>query len=231
MIASERRRHQRAGEALHARARRSASPGRARAPPASEASANSSSASDERPALAEVVGGAAAEHQEAGERDRVGVDDPLQVGRGEAEARLDRGQRDVDDAQVEDDHELRHAADGQQPARARAALRSRRGAAASTAAGSAVASTLMRARRTAIGAARRLVGWAPEPSSDDWSPAHEKNATDRHANAPGRPGEHARGGGLRRQIGSSSSTSTTTPTSTTPTSTTTTHKHKSKPAY
>ena len=75
--------------------------------------------SDERAALAEVVGGAAAEHQEAGEGDRVGVDDPLQVGRGEAEARLDRGQRDVDDAQVEDDHELRHAAHGQQPAPSR----------------------------------------------------------------------------------------------------------------
>ena len=78
------------------------------------------SASDERPALPEVVGCAAAEHQEAGERDRVGVDDPLQVRRREAEARLDRRQRDVDDAQVEDDHELRHAAHGEQPARARA---------------------------------------------------------------------------------------------------------------
>ena len=70
---------------------------------------------DEHPALPEVIGRAAAEHQEAREGDRVRVDDPLQVGRGEAEARLDRGQRDVDDAQVEDDHELGHAADGQQP--------------------------------------------------------------------------------------------------------------------
>ena len=53
------------------------------APPASEASPNSISASDEHPALPEVVGGAAAEHQEARERDRVGVDDPLQFRRGE----------------------------------------------------------------------------------------------------------------------------------------------------
>ena len=47
---------------------------------------------------------------------------------------------------------------------------------------------------------RRLVGWAPEPSSDDGSPAHEKNATDRHANAPGRPRDHLRGRGLRRKM-------------------------------
>ena len=75
---------------------------------------------DEHAALAEVVGRAAAEHQEAGERDRVGVDYPLQFRRREAEAQLDRGQRDVDDAQVEDDHELRHAAHAKQPSLARA---------------------------------------------------------------------------------------------------------------
>ena len=74
----------------------------------------------ERPPLPEVVGGAAAEHQEARERDRVRVDDPLQVSRGEVQARLDRRQRDVDDAQVEDHHELRHAADDEDPRRARA---------------------------------------------------------------------------------------------------------------
>jgi hypothetical protein len=68
----------------------------------------------EHTALAEAVGGPAAEHEEAGERDRVRVDHPLQVGRGEVQARLDRRQGDVDDAQVEDDHELSHAADGQQ---------------------------------------------------------------------------------------------------------------------
>ena len=36
---------------------------------------------DERAALPEEVGGATAEHQKARERDRVGVDDPLQFGR------------------------------------------------------------------------------------------------------------------------------------------------------
>src|SRR5581483_6618674 len=70
----------------------------------------------ERAPLPVAVGGAAADHQEPGEGDRVRVDDPLQVDRREAETRLDRRQRDVDDAQVEDDHELRHAAHGEQPA-------------------------------------------------------------------------------------------------------------------
>ena len=56
-----------------------AGPGPGESPPASEASANSSEAGDEHPALAEQVGGAAAQQQEAGEGQRVGVDDPLQV--------------------------------------------------------------------------------------------------------------------------------------------------------
>ena len=56
-------------------------------PPASEASANSTRPDDEHAPAAEQVGGAAAEQQEAGERDRVGVDDPLQVDLGEVQAR------------------------------------------------------------------------------------------------------------------------------------------------
>jgi hypothetical protein len=38
-----------------------------------------------------------------------------------------------------------------------------------------------------------------EPSREIWSPAHEKNVTDRHANDRGHPGEHRRGGGVRQQ--------------------------------
>jgi hypothetical protein len=45
-----------------------------------------------------------------------------------------------------------------------------------------------------------LVGWLCEPSSNDWSPPHEKNATDRHANDLGRSGEHSRGCRLRQQL-------------------------------
>ena len=223
-------------EALHARARRSSVSRSGARPPASEASANSSSASDEHPALAEVVGGAPAEHQEAGERDRVGVDDPLQLGRGEAEARLDRGQRDVDDAQVEDDHELRDAADDQQPRRARAQTapgrlgrhrlrrRARRcdGAHAGSAASSVVASpahgaSRLRSRplqdRPAHGRAL-LVVCASKSASENRRLADEANVTGRHANAAG----HARRatlavagcGGKSSTTGSSQTTPATT---------------------
>ena len=64
-------------------------------------------------AAGEEVGGAPGQHQEAGEGERVGVDHPLQAGVGEAERLVDLRQRDVDDRDVEDDHELREA-DGQQ---------------------------------------------------------------------------------------------------------------------
>jgi hypothetical protein len=61
----------------------------------------------------EQIGGATAEQQEAGERERVGVDDPGQAGGREAEVGGDRRQRDVHDRHVEHDHELRHAAEDQ----------------------------------------------------------------------------------------------------------------------
>ena len=114
---------------------------------------------DEHAALPEVVGGATAEHQEARERDRVGVDDPLQFGRGEAEAQLDRGQRDVDDAQVEDHHELGHAADGQEPRRTGARACSRSSAAGvCVSPGLAAASALMTSLPDCDRRCKRLVG-------------------------------------------------------------------------
>ena len=97
------------------------------APPMSEASANMSSPVTNVRRLAEQVGGTPAEHQKSGERDRVGVDDPLQVRVGEAEARVDRRQRDVDDRDIEDDHELRQATQGQQQRVARRGMSLRRG--------------------------------------------------------------------------------------------------------
>ena len=51
------------------------------APPAERGQREQDQRGDEHPALPELVGRPAAEHQEAGERDRVGVDDPLQLGR------------------------------------------------------------------------------------------------------------------------------------------------------
>jgi hypothetical protein len=50
---------------------------------------------------------------ENSEGERVGVDDPLQAGVGEAERGVDARQRDVDDRDVEDHHELREA-DGEE---------------------------------------------------------------------------------------------------------------------
>jgi hypothetical protein len=64
-------------------------------------------------AAGEEVGGAPGQHQEAGEGQRVGVDDPLQAGVGEAERGVDVRQRDVDDRDVEDHHELRQT-DGEE---------------------------------------------------------------------------------------------------------------------
>ena len=65
---------------------------------------------DEEHALApDEIAGAASEEQETPERERVRVDDPLQVGIGHVQVFLDRRQRDVDDRRIEDDHELRHA--------------------------------------------------------------------------------------------------------------------------
>ena len=68
---------------------------------------------DEHSPAPEQIGGAAAQQQEARERDRVGVDDPLQVLLGEVQAPADRGQRNVDDLDVENHHELRQAGQDQ----------------------------------------------------------------------------------------------------------------------
>ena len=64
-------------------------------------------------AAAEEIGGAAAQEQEPGERQHIGVDDPLQPGRAVAEVAPDGGQGHVDDRDVEHDHELRHTGDRQ----------------------------------------------------------------------------------------------------------------------
>ncbi len=68
---------------------------------------------DEDPLAAEDVAGPAAEQQQAAEGQRVGVDDPLQAGAGEAERGLDVRQRDVDDGGVQHHHELRGGDDQQ----------------------------------------------------------------------------------------------------------------------
>ena len=62
---------------------------------------------------AEEVAETAGQEQQAAERDEERVDDPRQVRLAEAEVVLDRGQRDVHDRDVEDDHQLREADDDQ----------------------------------------------------------------------------------------------------------------------
>jgi len=52
------------------------------------------------------VGGASTEQQEAAEHERVCADHPLEILLRETEVDFDRGQRDVHDRDVQDDHEL-----------------------------------------------------------------------------------------------------------------------------
>ena len=61
---------------------------------------------EEDAAAAEEVGGASAEEEEAAVGEHVAAHDPLQALLGEAELMLDRGQRDVDDRDVEEVEKL-----------------------------------------------------------------------------------------------------------------------------
>ncbi len=63
----------------------------------------------------EQVGGTPPEQEEAPEDECVGADHPLQVLLREPEVDLDRGKSDVDDCDVEDDHELDDAEKGEGP--------------------------------------------------------------------------------------------------------------------
>jgi hypothetical protein len=69
-------------------------------------------ADDEHAAPAEQVSRPAAENEQAAERDGVPRDDPLHGVRWHVQLALDRGQRDVHDAEVEDDHERRDQDEG-----------------------------------------------------------------------------------------------------------------------
>ena len=73
----------------------------------------------EHPATAEQVGTPAAQQQEPAERQRVGARDPLQARVGEVQIDFDRRQRDVDDRDVDDEHELRRAEQDQRDPAAR----------------------------------------------------------------------------------------------------------------
>ncbi len=70
-------------------------------------------AAQEHALAADEVAEPAREQQEAAERDQVGVDDPRQVGLGDAEIGLDRRQCDVHDRSVDRVHEHRQADDAE----------------------------------------------------------------------------------------------------------------------
>ena len=73
-------------------------------PHSAEAAGEAADAGEEDPAASEAVAERAAEQDERGERQRVGVDHPLQAGGAGAEVGTDRGQRDRDDRGVEEGH-------------------------------------------------------------------------------------------------------------------------------
>ena len=70
-----------------------------------DAAVNTASPMQEHPAAPGQVAQPAGEQQQAAERDQVGVHDPGQPGRREAQLGLDGRQRDVHDRHVEDDHQ------------------------------------------------------------------------------------------------------------------------------
>ena len=78
----------------------------------------------------QAIGQRSRAEQEGGQGQRVGVDHPLQVREARLQRTLDRGQRDVDDRHVEQQHERAYADDAQRPPLARAVGRVRGPAAA-----------------------------------------------------------------------------------------------------
>ncbi len=70
-------------------------------------------AREEHPLAADQVAEPAGQEQQAAEGDEERVDHPGEVRLAEAEIGLDRGQRDVHDRDVEDDHQLGEADDGE----------------------------------------------------------------------------------------------------------------------
>ena len=70
-------------------------------------------ADDEHAAPAEQVSGPAAKNKKAAERDGVSRHDPLDCIGGHMKFALDRRQRDVHDAEIEDDHERGDEDEGQ----------------------------------------------------------------------------------------------------------------------
>ena len=104
--ASDGRRGQGGADALEGPGGQEHPAGRRRTRRAASSTEKTAMPDQEGPAPAEEVARAGAEEQQAAEGEDVGVEDPRELAAREAEARLDVGQRDVDDGGVEHDHEL-----------------------------------------------------------------------------------------------------------------------------
>ena len=87
--------------------------GRGREPARERGGREQAESDEEHPAAAEQIAHPAAQQQEAAERERVGVHDPLEAVDGEVEIGLDGRERDVHDRDVEDHHELRDGEHGE----------------------------------------------------------------------------------------------------------------------
>ena len=102
------RRDHRRTEALHGSGA-DQEPARAREPARERGRDEDAEPDHEEPPPAEQVGRAATEQKESAEGQRIAACDPLQVRGREVERALDRRQRDVDDRDVDHEHELRRA--------------------------------------------------------------------------------------------------------------------------
>ena len=80
---------------------------------ASEAAVNSARPADEEAAAAEAVGQRAGGEHDAGEREGVGVDDPLQTAQVRVQVARDVGERGVHHGDVEHEHRGREADHGE----------------------------------------------------------------------------------------------------------------------
>ena len=105
----QRRRHDQRGADAHHRAGRDQRVDAAGERGGRRADAEDDEAEGERALPPEAVAEAAGGEQQAGEHERVGVDDPLELAGGRAEVAHQGRQRHVEDRVVDDDHEQAEA--------------------------------------------------------------------------------------------------------------------------
>ena len=112
----ERRRKQERGADGLQRARRDQRPSRRCEAAERGGGAEEREAEKEGPLAPDAIGDASRRHQQGAEHDRVRVEDPGELGRGNPrERRADRREGDEENRAVEGDDEHRHAGEGERP--------------------------------------------------------------------------------------------------------------------